>query len=99
MQAEHFQNLAEVAGPADGHGGGGDGIFQDQVPADDRWDQFADAGIGIAISAAGARERGSALSMVRSTGVMQHLSPVFTWTMVGLVPNRLMRSPSDPAIM
>jgi hypothetical protein len=56
MQAEQFQDLAEVAGPADGHGGGGDGIFEDQVPADDPGDQFADAGIGIAIGAAGAAD-------------------------------------------
>ena len=62
MQAEQFQDLAEVPGPADGHRGGGDGVFQDQVPADDPGDQFANAGVGVAISAArasdGARQLG-----------------------------------------
>ena len=62
MQAEEFEDLAEISGPADGDGGGGDGVFQDQVPADDPRDQFADAGIGIAVGAAraadGARELG-----------------------------------------
>jgi hypothetical protein len=56
MHAQQFQDLAEVPGPADGHRGGGDGIFQDQVPADDPGDQFPDAGIGVTIRAAGAAD-------------------------------------------
>ena len=65
MQAEQLQDFAEVARPADGHGGGGDGIFQDQVPADDPGDQFADARVGIAIRAAGAADGAGQLGVAQ----------------------------------
>lgn len=40
-QSQIGQDIAEIAGPADGHGAQGQGVFQNQIPADDPGPKFA----------------------------------------------------------
>ncbi len=57
-QAEphRLQQTHEVARPADGDRRAADGIFQDQIPADDPGRELAQRGIGVGIGAAGNRQ-------------------------------------------
>ena len=51
--AEHEEELVEVAGPGRGDRGAAHGVFEDQVPADDPGEDFAQRGVGVGIGAAG----------------------------------------------
>ena len=55
--AEILEEAHHVARPADGHRGGAERIFEDQVPADDPGDEFAHRGVGVGVGAAGDRHR------------------------------------------
>jgi hypothetical protein len=52
LPAEDVQDALEVAGPPVRHGGGADGVLQDQVPADDPGEQLAERGVGVGIGRA-----------------------------------------------
>ena len=52
MNAETAEHADEIARPADRHRGRADGVFQDQVPADDPGDQLAHRGVGVSVRAA-----------------------------------------------
>ena len=43
-----------------------DGIFEDQIPADDPGDQFAHGGVGISVGAAGHRNHGGELRVTKT---------------------------------
>ena len=45
----------EVLRPAVGDGGGGDGVFEDEVPADDPGEHLAQRDIGVGVGGAGHR--------------------------------------------
>ncbi len=53
MNVQFLQQAHEVSGPAGGHGGGAEGVFQHQVPADDPGHQLAQGGVAVGISGAG----------------------------------------------
>ena len=53
----------EIARPGDRHGGVADGVFEDQVPADEPGGQFAQRGVGIGIGRAGDRHHGRELGV------------------------------------
>ena len=53
VDVQLLQQAHEVSGPAGGHGGGAEGVFEHQVPADDPGDQLAQRGIAIGVSGAG----------------------------------------------
>ena len=50
--ADIFQEAHDIARPADGDGDGAERIFQDQVPADDPGDEFAQGRVRIRVGAA-----------------------------------------------
>ena len=66
MQAEAFQQLVEVSGPAGGHGGRLQGVFQDQIPADHEGDEFAERQIGVGVGRAGDRSHGGELGVAQA---------------------------------
>ena len=53
MQAEPVQQVHHVGGKAHADGHVGAGVFQNQIPADDPGDQFAQGGVGVGIGRAG----------------------------------------------
>ncbi len=53
-------------GPADGHGRRADGIFEDQIPADDPGQEFAHGCVGICVGAAGDGNHGSEFAITKS---------------------------------
>ena len=53
MPAEPVEQVHDVRGKADADGHVADGIFQDEVPADNPGDQFAHGGVGVGVGAAG----------------------------------------------
>ena len=63
---EAAAQLHEVTGPADGHGHVPDGIFQDQVPADDPGDDLPEGGIGVSVSRPGDGNHGSQFAVTKS---------------------------------
>ena len=50
---QRLQQHVEVVRPGRGHRGAAHGVFQDQVPADDPGEDFAQRGVGIGVGAAG----------------------------------------------
>ena len=59
IDAKVVQERHDIARPADGDRDGADGVFEDQVPADDPGEQLAQRGVAIGVGAAGHRdERG-----------------------------------------
>ena len=59
------QKLAEVVRPRSRHRGAAHRVFQDQVPADDPGEQFAEGGVGIGVGAAGNRHGRSKLGIAQ----------------------------------
>ena len=55
MQAEPIEQVHHVRRKADAHRHVGDGVFQNQIPADDPGDEFAHGGVGVGVRAAGDR--------------------------------------------
>ena len=53
MPAEPVEHVDQVRGEAHAHRHVADGVFQDQVPADDPGDQLAHGGVGVGVGAAG----------------------------------------------
>ena len=53
MQAEPVEQIDDVRGKADADGHVGAGVFQNQIPADDPGDQFAERGVGVGVGRAG----------------------------------------------
>ena len=53
MDAEPVEQRDDVRGEADADGHVGEGVFEDQVPADDPGDQLAERGVGVGVGRAG----------------------------------------------
>ena len=53
MPSEPVEQIDHVRGEADAHRHVADGVFEDQVPADDPGDEFAHGRVGIGVGAAG----------------------------------------------
>ena len=66
MDAEVVEKLDGVAGPADGDGGGGEQVFQNQVPANDPREEFAQAGVGVGVGAAGGGDHGGVFGIAEA---------------------------------
>ena len=58
VDAGREQQARDVAGPARGDGARGDGVLEDEVPADDEGDEFAERGVGVGVGAARRRHDG-----------------------------------------
>ena len=67
IHAEVVEEFDGVAGPSDGDGGGGEQVFQDQIPADDPGEEFAEASIGIGIGAAGGGNHSSVFGVTEAS--------------------------------
>ena len=52
VNTEPIEQVDDVRGEPNADGHVGDGIFQDQIPADDPGDQFAHRGVGVGVRAA-----------------------------------------------
>jgi hypothetical protein len=53
VNAEPVEQIDDVGGEADADGHVADGVFEDEVPADDPGDEFTHGGVGVRVSAAG----------------------------------------------
>ncbi len=56
----------KIVRPGNRHGHVADGVFKNQVPADDPGDEFAQGGIGISVGRAGDRHHGSKFRVTQS---------------------------------
>ena len=65
-EAEFLDEGDKVAGPADGDGGGGEEVFEDEVPADDPGKELAHGGIGVGVGAAGDGDHGGELRVAEA---------------------------------
>ena len=59
------EQLVQVARPGRGHRGAAHGVFEDQVPADDPGEDFAQRGVGIGVGAAGHGGHGGELGVAQ----------------------------------
>ncbi len=66
IHAEVVEEFDGVAGPSDGDGGGGEQVFQDEIPADDPGEEFAKAGVGVGVGAAGGGNHGGVLGVAEA---------------------------------
>lgn len=53
VAGEGAEEFVEVLAPADGHGGDGDAVLQQQAPAGEEGDAFAEGGVGEGVGGAG----------------------------------------------
>ncbi len=53
MDAEPVEQIDDVRGEADADGHVTDGVFENEVPADNPGDEFAHGGVGVGVGAAG----------------------------------------------
>ena len=53
VNAEPIEQVDDVRGEADADGHVADGVFENQIPADDPRDEFAHGGVGVGVGAAG----------------------------------------------
>jgi len=53
MDVEPVEQVDEMSGEADGDAHVGEGVFEDEIPADDPGDKLAEHGIGVGVSGAG----------------------------------------------
>ncbi len=65
VNVQLLQQAHEVSRPAGGHGGGAEGVFEHQVPADDPGDQLAQGGIAIGVGGAGDGNDGGELRVAK----------------------------------
>ncbi len=70
--AEVSQKAHDIAGPADGDGGGAERVFQDQIPADDPGDELAERRIGVSVGAAGDRDGRGHLGVAQPGAAADH---------------------------
>src|SRR5215472_4204446 len=61
-----MKKLDDVTGPTHGDGGGADGVFEDEVPADDPGEEFAHGGVGVGVRAAGDRDHGGEFAVAHA---------------------------------
>ena len=55
VEAEPVEQIDDVGGEADADAHVGEGVLEDQVPADDPGDEFAEGGVGVGVGRAGNR--------------------------------------------
>ena len=67
IDAEVVEEFDGVAGPSDGDGGRGEQVFQNKVPANDPGEEFAEAGIGVGVGAAGGRNHGGVFGIAEAS--------------------------------
>src|SRR6185312_6956167 len=65
-KANVLQECPQVPAPADGDRRRAEGIFEDEIPADDPGDQLAERGVGVCISAARDRDHGGEFRVAQS---------------------------------
>ncbi len=53
VDAEPVEQIDDVRGEADGDAHVGEGVLEDEVPADDPGDEFAEGGVGVGVGGAG----------------------------------------------
>ena len=53
VDAEPVKEVYDVGGEADGDAHVGEGVLEDEVPADDPGDELAESGVGVGIGGAG----------------------------------------------
>src|SRR5262249_7052349 len=63
VKADQVEKIYDVLREADTDGHVADGVFEDQIPADDPRDDFAHRGVGVGVSAAGDGDHGSELGV------------------------------------
>ena len=63
---KEWKQLDYVAGPADRHGGGADGVFEHEIPADDPREQLAHRGVGVGVRAAGDGDHGGEFAVAHA---------------------------------
>ena len=56
--SEPVEQVDDVGGESDADGHVGDGVFEDEVPADDPRDEFAHRGVGVGVGGAGDGDHG-----------------------------------------
>ena len=66
IDAEVVEKFHSVAGPSDGNGGGGEQVFQNEVPADDPGEEFAEACVGVGVGAPGGGNHGGVLGVAEA---------------------------------
>ncbi len=58
VEADLVTELHEVGGPCGGDGGCADGVLEDEVPADDPCEEFAEGDVAVGVGAAGGWDHG-----------------------------------------
>src|SRR5258708_9207532 len=66
MNDKGMQKSDQRLRPADGHSGCADGIFENQIPADDPGQEFAHGRVGISVGAAGDGNHGRELAVAKA---------------------------------
>ena len=66
MEAEPVEQVDDMGCEADAHTHVGAGVFQNQIPADDPCDEFAERGVGVGVSRAGNGDHGGQLGVAKS---------------------------------
>ena len=74
IEMQGREQLVQVTRPGRGHCGTAHGIFQDQVPADDPGEDFAQRRVGIGVGAAGHGGHGSELGIAQGGQGTAHAS-------------------------
>jgi hypothetical protein len=66
MYAEPVHKIHDVRGEANAHGHVADGVFQDEIPANDPCDQLAHGGVGVGVGAARDRDHRCQLGIAKA---------------------------------
>src|SRR5581483_1146285 len=66
METERLKQAVYIGREADGNGHVGDGIFEDQVPANDPSDEFAERRVRVGVGAAGDGDHGSQFGIAKA---------------------------------
>jgi hypothetical protein len=66
VDAEPIEQVNDVGGETDGDSHIGEGVFEDEVPADDPRDEFTEGCVGIGVGAAGNGNHGSELGVAEA---------------------------------
>jgi hypothetical protein len=53
VNAEAGEKAGEIIGPGNGDGDVADGIFEEQIPANDPGDEFAEGSVGVGVGTSG----------------------------------------------
>ena len=65
-EAEVLAEGEDVAAPAGADGGGAEGVFEDEVPADDPGEDFAERGVAVGVGGAGDGDHGGELGVAEA---------------------------------